>query len=77
MRACVCVCVSGGIFYGYMIANISNLVNNKNQNDRRYVEKMNEVRAYLGARRVPKDLRRKMMAYVHVFWTSIDRTTHT
>eukprot|EP00750_Incisomonas_marina_P006949 INCI14743.11.p1 GENE.INCI14743.11~~INCI14743.11.p1 ORF type:complete len:693 (+),score=126.76 INCI14743.11:134-2212(+) len=61
---------SGGIFYGYMIANISNLVNNKDQNDRRYVEKMNEIRAYMGARRVPKDLRRKMMSYYkHYFAT--------
>lgn len=61
---------SGGIFYGYMIANISNLVNNKDQNDRRYMEKMNEIRAYMGARRVPKDLRRKMMSYYkHYFAT--------
>ena len=61
---------SGGIFYGYMIANISNLVNNKNQNDRRYIEKMNEIRAYVGARRVPKELRRRMMSYYKNYFST-------
>ena len=59
----------GGIFYGYLIANISNLVNTQNQNDRRYVEKMNEIRAYVAARRVPRELRRRLMKYYKHYFT--------
>lgn len=64
----IAVQIFGVGMYGYIIGNVSGLISNLDVARANFVKKIEEVKVYLNAKKIPADMQEKVLSYYHYLW---------